>query len=296
MKCKRQRLPVPADLVSIESHRTSFSLGSYQSAVVLTKAEMRRKKNRESAERSRQRKLGRIDDLTFMACELLVQYQDLMDENAILYCRCNSGSDKTYDEGFLTTCTSGTASNTLRGCAHLHQSPSSRSTLSLSLSSSSGVSPVGKIDYSSDDSSVSSITDVSSQASSGCLCDDSFPVAAAGSVGGPTLTSSSSSSSSSPSSSLPAVVSYDSPHGALATQLPALSVSCAIRASPCTGLETMVSSVVPVAAVETFPSSLPLSITAANCDNIGACLPVENAAWDDDSVLESISEMDFSYL
>lgn len=50
----------------------------------LSKEEIRRKRNRESAERSRQRKLGRIDHLTVKACEQHVQYADLIEENARL--------------------------------------------------------------------------------------------------------------------------------------------------------------------------------------------------------------------
>ncbi|KAJ1408064.1 hypothetical protein B484DRAFT_403631, partial [Ochromonadaceae sp. CCMP2298] len=54
--------------------------------------EIRRKKNRESAERSRLRKLARIDDLTLTACEMFVQLRDLTEMN----CELRSAPRSTY--------------------------------------------------------------------------------------------------------------------------------------------------------------------------------------------------------
>ncbi|KAJ1436661.1 hypothetical protein B484DRAFT_416808 [Ochromonadaceae sp. CCMP2298] len=71
------------------SLRRSFDTGAFleepfPDVQFLTKEEIRRKKNRESAERSRLRKLARIDDLTFTACEMFVHLRDLTEMNCAL--------------------------------------------------------------------------------------------------------------------------------------------------------------------------------------------------------------------
>jgi len=65
---------------------SSCCVGSVLSLAVppLSKEELRRKKNRESAERSRMRKLARIDELTFQTVERQLQLKDLLEENARL--------------------------------------------------------------------------------------------------------------------------------------------------------------------------------------------------------------------
>jgi len=80
LRRKRQRCSSP---FQSEDSTTSKSSCMTQPCV-LTKDEIRRKKNRESAERSRLRKLGRIDELTFQACELYVKHRDLLEENTRL--------------------------------------------------------------------------------------------------------------------------------------------------------------------------------------------------------------------
>lgn len=86
MRSKRLKLSgSSSDDSQSETSRIASSLPSSQSSsstpCFLTKEEIRRKKNRESAERSRLKKIGHIDDLTFRTCELLVQQQDLKEEN-----------------------------------------------------------------------------------------------------------------------------------------------------------------------------------------------------------------------
>lgn len=83
MKQKRQRSASNcADSLSSVSCSSADSVSS--SSIYLTKDEIRRKKNRESAERSRLRKLGLIDNLSAQVAVLLQKRAVLKSENAKL--------------------------------------------------------------------------------------------------------------------------------------------------------------------------------------------------------------------
>lgn len=100
LQLKRQRPSSPSSRTSSSVSASSCSIASDSTAprrsgaaavvlqlqppcfnYTLTKEELRRKKNRESAERSRQKKLSLIDDLALQACELQLLQQDLDEEN-----------------------------------------------------------------------------------------------------------------------------------------------------------------------------------------------------------------------
>jgi len=142
--CKRRR----QDRIEVLQRKrlkldTSSEASSISSVQFLTKEEIRRKKNRESAERSRLRKLARIDDLTLTACEMFVQLRDLTEMN----CELRSAPRSTYQfvsrvlPPFLMSST-----------------PASSISSSPTSSSSSSLAGIVECDYNSDDSSVSSIT------------------------------------------------------------------------------------------------------------------------------------------
>lgn len=62
-------------------------------SVAISKDEYRRKRNRESAERSRQKKIALLDFWTVQNCELFVALQDLTEENLRLKQICELPKD-----------------------------------------------------------------------------------------------------------------------------------------------------------------------------------------------------------
>ena len=98
MTCKKRRLirveimRKKRGLTSSMSSSSSSSLCSDSQPCALTRDEIRRKKNRESAERSRLRKLAYIDALSRQASAISDQYHKLVRENAKLRSQLPSNS------------------------------------------------------------------------------------------------------------------------------------------------------------------------------------------------------------